>query len=310
MAHDVGMWLLRLWQKLGCPLLGSTPRPPMAIHPTLPRLKFTSRVGLAAGFDKNGYVMKAMASFGFGFVEVGTITPLPQTGNPKPRLWRLPPDALVNHFGFNSEGIPAVRARVAAFRKNTPGFPLLINLGKNKLTANENALLDYALGMDAFQGLCDAFVVNLSSPNTPGLVDLQGKAFLEGLARQLPVTTPVLIKISSDLEPERFREVTSLVASEKKFAGLVVSNTSRRMAEARAFENGGLSGAPLFHQALQAVHDAKKALRSDQVLIGVGGIGNRADAQAMREAGADFVEIYTSFVYQGPPLVQKLASLE
>jgi len=309
LAHDIGLWLLQLWQKVGCPFYPRPVSSPAVIHPSLPRLKFVSRVGLAAGFDKNGLVMEAMRVFGFGFVEVGTVTPLPQSGNAKPRLWRLPPDALVNHFGFNSDGIPAIRARVAAFRQQTFGFPLFVNIGKNRQTANENALLDYALGIEAFAGLCDGFVINLSSPNTPGLVDLQGKSFLEGLARHLPPGLSVLIKISSDLETDRYREVVSAVAAEKRFSGLVVSNTSRRMAEARAFENGGLSGAPLFHQALAAVHEAKKVLRSDQVLIGVGGIDDRAKAEQMREAGADLVEIYTGFVYRGPQLVRELSTL-
>lgn len=309
MAHDIAVFFLKWWGRLKCPFGVKAPGRAAVIHPTLSRLRFGSRVGLAAGFDKNGLVMPAIRGLGFGFVEVGTVTPLPQAGNPKPRLWRVPPDALVNHFGFNSDGIVAVRSRVITFKMNNPDFPLFLNVGKNRNTENEKALRDYELGLDAFRDIADGFVVNLSSPNTPGLTELQGRPFLEGLASVLPRGAVVFIKISADLDPGRFEEVVSFVAGEKRFSGLVVSNTSRTLAEARGFEKGGLSGAPIFERSLEAVAKAKSLLRENQVLIGVGGISSLADAKRMRQAGADLVEVYTSFVYQGPTLIRQLSEL-
>ncbi len=307
-AHDIAVFFLRLWAFMGCPL-GRRKTHGTVLHPTLPKVRFSSRIGLAAGFDKNGIVMPAMSALGFGFVEVGTVTPLPQVGNPKPRLWRLRPDTLVNHFGFNSDGIIAVRARLIEFKSRNPEFPVFVNIGKNRDTQNEKALRDYELGLDAFSGVGDGFVINLSSPNTPGLTELQGRPFLEGLAAIVPQEVVVLIKISADLEAERFSEVVQFVASNKKLSGLVISNTSRTLAERAGFEKGGLSGPPIFERSLAAVTAAKKILRADQVLIGVGGISSFKDAQKMRNAGADFVEIYTGFVYRGPKLVRQLAQL-
>ena len=266
--------------------------------------------GIDCGFGIHGELRQVViVRLGFAFAEIGTVTPLPQAGNPKPRLWRVRPNALVNHFGFNSDGVVAVRSRVIEFKKRHPGFPLFINIGKNRNTENEKALRDYELGLEAFAPFADGFVVNLSSPNTPGLTELQGRPFLEGLAALLPPAAIVLIKISADLDEARFNETVDFVGQEKRFAGLVVSNTSRRLAEAQGYEKGGLSGTPIFQRSLAAVASAKGKLRENQVLIGVGGITTLEHARQMRQAGADLIEVYTSFVYQGPRLIQHLAEL-
>jgi len=277
--------------------------------------EFPNPVGLAAGFDKNAEVPDAMLRFGFGFVETGTVTPRPQPGNPKPRLFRLAEDgALVNRLGFNNEGLDAVRARLAA-RRGQPGL-VGANLGKNKESAD--AIADYVAGVRALGALADYLVVNVSSPNTPGLRDLQRKSSLIALIEALksaraaaaaPDPPPLLLKIAPDLSDAERAEIAE-AALETGIDGLIISNTTvARPAELRnphASEAGGLSGKPLFAPSTALLADMYRRTRGDIPLIGVGGIASGADAYAKIRAGASLVQLYTALVYEGPGLVLRI----
>ena len=290
-------------------------RDPPSLHIALWGWEFPNPVGLAAGFDKNAEVPDALLRFGFGFVETGTVTPRPQPGNPTPRLFRLAADgALVNRLGFNNEGLDAVRARLAA-RRGQPGL-VGANLGKNKESAD--AIADYVAGVRALGALADYLVVNVSSPNTPGLRDLQRKSSLIALIDALksarataaaPDPPPLLLKIAPDLsDPER-AEIAE-AALETGIDGLVISNTTvARPAELRspqASEAGGLSGKPLFAPSTSLLADMYRRTRGEIPLIGVGGIASGTDAYAKIRAGASLVQLYTALVYQGPGLVLRI----
>ncbi len=273
--------------------------------------RFPARVGVAAGLDKNAEIFAGLAVLGAGFVEVGTVTPLPQPGNPKPRLWRPAAGTLVNHMGFNSVGLEVFSQNIRRYRSRLPGFVLLANIGKNRTTPNADALADYAKGFQALQGLVDGFVVNLSSPNTPGLMQLQSEEFLAQIAQRVPAGVPVWIKLSPDLENAQLDRLATAVRDENRLAGIVLTNTSREMAEeVFSMPAGGLSGRPLFSRAIECVSIARQALGHKKSLIGVGGVWNRASAKQMRRAGADLVEVYTGLVYQGPGLLRELAGLD
>jgi dihydroorotate dehydrogenase len=277
--------------------------------------EFPNPVGLAAGFDKNAEVPDAMLRFGFGFVETGTVTPRPQPGNPKPRLFRLAEDgAFVNRLGFNNEGLDAVRARLAA-RRGQPGL-VGANLGKNKESAD--AIADYVAGVRALGALADYLVVNVSSPNTPGLRDLQRKSSLIALIEALksaraaaatPDPPPLLLKIAPDLSDAERAEIAE-AALQTGIDGLIISNTTvARPAELRspqASEAGGLSGKPLFAPSTALLADMYRRTRGDIPLIGVGGIASGADAYAKIRAGASLVQLYTALVYEGPGLVLRI----
>jgi dihydroorotate dehydrogenase len=294
---------------------GSLEPGPPSLEITLWNRRFPNPVGLAAGFDKNAEVPDAMLRFGFGFVETGTVTPRPQSGNPKPRLFRLIEDrALINRLGFNNQGLEAVRVRLAA-RHGRPGL-VGGNLGKNK--DSTDAIADYVAGVHTLAPLADYLAVNVSSPNTPGLRDLQRKTSLLSLIAALksaraaaaPATLPpLLLKIAPDLSAEEREEIAE-AAIETGIDGLIISNTTvARPAGLRsphAREIGGLSGKPLFAAATALIAEIRRLTHGRIPLIGVGGIASGADAYAKIRAGASLVQLYTALVYEGPGLVQRI----
>ncbi len=280
-------------------------------------ISFPSRLGLAAGFDKNADFYDEMLELGFGFVEIGTVTPLPQDGNPKPRLFRLVEDqAIINRMGFNNVGLDQV---VKNLKSKKPNQIIGGNIGKNKITPNEKALDDYVVTFNGIYDFVDYLVVNVSSPNTPGLRDLQSVAFMEKLLivldqeRQKKSTKkPILLKIAPDLNETDFQELCVCVKN-SPIEGMIISNTtigrkglktSKEMVEDMGA--GGLSGAPLTHLSTQLVRDARKILGTEKVIIGSGGIMNAKDAQEKINAGADLIQIYSGFIYQGPALIREI----
>jgi dihydroorotate dehydrogenase len=275
-----------------------------------PTLALRGRVGLAAGFDKNAEAYSALVGMGFGFVEVGTVTPEPQPGNPKPRIFRTPGEGLINHLGFNSKGLAVFTQNLARYRTVVPRGCVLANIGKNKNTPDTQALDDYRKCFRQLVGKVDGFVVNLSSPNTPGLRSLQTKAFLDEIAGIVPAKVPVFIKFAPDLSDAELESLCAVVREHSEFCGAVVTNTSRAIAE-ETFrrEQGGYSGPLLFSRSLQCVRIARRALGDEKILIGVGGVNSVERAEQMRAAGADLVEIYTSFIYKGPELVRALQNV-
>jgi len=289
---------------------------PASLGITLWNRRFPNPVGLAAGFDKNAEVPDAMLGFGFGYVECGTVTPRPQPGNPSPRLFRLREDrSLVNRLGFNNAGLEAMRERLAR-RRGRPGI-VGANIGKNK--DSTDAVADYVAGVAALAPLADYLVVNVSSPNTPGLRDLQRKSILVDLiaalrrAREAAVGTgnppPLLLKIAPDLTEAERAEIAE-AALETAIDGLVVSNTTvARPASLRsplARETGGLSGPPLFAASTALLGEMRRLTQGRLPLIGVGGIAGGADAYAKIRAGASLVQLYTALVYEGPGLVTRI----
>jgi dihydroorotate dehydrogenase len=285
-------------------------------------LKFKNPVGLAAGFDKNGELMGEMANLGFGFVEVGTVTPLPQDGNPKPRMFRLPEDGgLINRMGFNNAGVEVVAERIAAFRKNAKGYQkgLIIggNIGKNKITPNEDAVSDYIKCFDRLFDVVDYFVVNVSSPNTPGLRALQEKEPLKQLLNTLQkrnlkngVSRSILLKIAPDLTNEQLDDIVEIV-QQTGIAGIIATNTTISREglssnDALKNETGGLSGKPLTKRAVEVVSYLSKKSKGTFPIIGVGGIHSSDDALNMLNAGASLIQLYTGFIYEGPGLIKRI----
>ncbi|WP_273214572.1 quinone-dependent dihydroorotate dehydrogenase [Runella zeae] len=296
-------------------------------HPSLERevfgLKFKNPVGLAAGFDKNAELVDELAALGFGFVEIGTVTPLPQDGNEKPRLFRLKPDrAIINRMGFNNKGAASAAERL---RKRKTNILIGGNIGKNKLTPNENALDDYLKSLDALYEEVDYFVVNVSSPNTPGLRDLQEKEPLmkilaalklrdEAWAAKTSASTPkpILLKIAPDLTNSQLDDIIEIVTT-TQIAGVIATNTtiSRDGLQTdgdyvKKIGAGGLSGAPLTHRSTEVIrYICEKSGRAFPV-IGVGGISSPQEAREKLEAGASLVQIYTGFIYEGPALAKRI----
>ncbi len=285
-------------------------------------LKFKNPVGLAAGFDKNGELMGEMANLGFGFVEVGTVTPLPQDGNPKPRMFRLPGDSgLINRMGFNNAGVEVVAERIAAFRKNAKEYQkgLIIggNIGKNKITPNEDAVSDYIKCFDRLFDVVDYFVVNVSSPNTPGLRALQEKEPLTQLLNTLQkrnlkngVSRPILLKIAPDLTNEQLDDIVEIV-QQTGIAGIIATNTTISREglssnDALKNETGGLSGKPLTKRSAEVVRYLAKKSNGAFPIIGVGGIHSPEDAIEMLNAGASLIQLYTGFIYEGPGLIKRI----
>jgi dihydroorotate dehydrogenase len=296
-----------------------------SLQKTFAGIRFKNVAGLAAGFDKNALYLQSLETLGFGFVEIGTVTPLAQTGNPKPRLFRLKKDgALINRMGFNNHGVEKVAGRLKKWRAKSvesgnEQFIIGGNIGKNKITPNENAWLDYAICFEKLFPWVDYFVVNVSSPNTPGLRELQEKESLRKILTHLqelngkyPVQKPLLLKIAPDLSISQLDDVIDL-AVEIKLDGLVVSNTSisreglsTPAEELERIGAGGLSGIPLRKKSTEFIqHIAEKTSRSIPV-IGSGGICSAADASEKMEAGAALVQIWTGFIYEGPSLVRKI----
>ena len=272
---------------------------------TLAGLDLPNPLGLAAGFDKNATVIAPLSRAGFGFVEVGAATPLPQPGNPKPRLFRLTEDrAAINRFGFNNEGMEAICARLA---RRGSGVPVGLNLGANKTSTDRAA--DFARVMEAARDHVDFATVNVSSPNTEKLRDLQGKAALAGLldgVMNVRGATPVFLKIAPDLTEAEIADVAE-VASEAGIAAIIATNTTldrEGLKSSHRGEAGGLSGQPLFEKSTRVL--ARLSTLTDIPLIGVGGVGSAAQAYAKIRAGASAVQLYTALVYGGMSLVSEI----
>lgn len=274
--------------------------------------QFENPFGIAAGFDKNGEVPDAMLRLGFGFAEVGTTTPRPQAGNPRPRIFRLDAEqAVINRLGFNNEGHAAMKARLEhRARAKRPGI-VGVNLGANKDTEDKAA--DYVTGIQCFEGLTSYFTVNISSPNTPGLRGLQNKAELEDLlgrvlaARSRPV--PVLLKIAPDLVAAERADIAS-VALASGVEGLIVSNTTIAreglVSGPHATETGGLSGKPLMQKSTEILGDMYRLTRGQLPIIGVGGVASGEDAYRKIRAGASLVQLYSALTFKGPDLINQL----
>lgn len=297
--------------------LGALPLPaPAAVDPRLAvdvfGLAFPNPLGLAAGFDKNAEVPDAMLALGFGFTEIGTVTPRPQAGNPRPRLFRLPEDrAVINRMGFNNEGHEAVLRRLAARRDK--GGLIGVNIGANKET--EDRIGDYVRGIAAFAHLASYFTVNISSPNTPGLRGLQSRAELEQLLARLnaerakhPARPPMLLKIAPDLREDELEDIAAACAG-SAVDGIIVSNTtlSRDGLRARhAKEQGGLSGAPLLQLSTRQLARMFLLTEGKIPLVGVGGVHDGPSALLKIRAGASLVQLYSALVYHGPALITEI----
>ncbi|NOQ92263.1 MAG: quinone-dependent dihydroorotate dehydrogenase [Flavobacteriaceae bacterium] len=276
-------------------------------------LTFKNPVGLAAGFDKNAMLFDEFANYGFGFVEIGTVTPKSQEGNPKKRLFRLVEDeAIINRMGFNNEGV-----KVIADRLNKRKTDIIIggNIGKNKITPNENAVDDYLI---CFQGLFDVvdyFVVNVSSPNTPNLRALQDKEPLTRLLQTLQdennkkkLPKPILLKIAPDLTDDQLLDIIDIVKT-TKIAGVIATNTTisrDNLVSDNKDETGGLSGKPVKERSTEVIRFLSEKSKKAFPIIGVGGIHSAKDAQEKLDAGADLIQIFTGFIYEGPSLVKKI----
>jgi dihydroorotate dehydrogenase len=286
-----------------------TPAPPDPVLAVkVAGLSFPNPVGLAAGFDKDAEVHRQMLGLGFGFVEVGTLTPRPQLGNPKPRLFRLAEDeAVINRMGFNNGGQAAAKARLSG---RGPGI-VGINIGANK--DSEDRIADYAAGVRAMAPLADYLTINISSPNTPGLRALQDRGALEALVAAVldakgEQSLPIFLKVAPDLEPSNIDEI-SRTAIDGGLDALIVSNTTITRPPLRsrhAGEAGGLSGAPLKSLALERLRDFRRATGGALPLIAAGGIASGADAYARIRAGASLVQIYSARVYEGPGLARRI----
>lgn len=273
--------------------------------------RFANPLGISAGFDKNAEVMAPLLRLGFGFVEVGSITPKAQPGNPRPRVFRLPADrAVINRLGFNNQGIPGAQPRLRAFRARPVPGVLGVNLGKNK---DGQAEADYAAGTRALARYADYLVINVSSPNTPGLRALQGKAELERLIAavraELPDPPPPLVlKIAPDLTEADRRDIAAVALD--GLDGLIVSNTTiarpDSLDDPAKSETGGLSGRPLFRPSTELLAEMYRLTEGRLPLIGVGGVEDGATAYAKIRAGASLVQLYTALVYEGPGLVARI----
>lgn len=296
-------------------------------------LKFKNPVGLGAGFDKNARYLRELETLGFGFVEIGTVTPLPQAGNEKPRLFRLPKDkALINRMGFNNDGVKVIAERLRQWsivngQSQNPHSPLTThhsrliiggNIGKNKITPNEDAWKDYEICFKELHHYVDYFVVNVSSPNTPGLRELQEKESLRKILRHLQMINngkatakPILLKIAPDLTQEQLDDVTDL-AIEIKLDGLVATNTTidreglEHDLKIGTLETGGLSGKPLQKRSTDVVKYIYEKTKGEIPIIASGGIFTGADAQEKFDAGASLVQVWTGFIYEGPSIVKNI----
>lgn len=280
-------------------------------------IKFPNPVGLAAGLDKDAMAFEALGALGFGFVEIGTVTPKPQEGNPKPRLFRLPADqALINRMGFNNSGVKAVAERL---RKRSGNVIIGGNIGKNKVTPNENAISDYLICFNELYPWVDYFVVNISSPNTPGLRELQEKEPLLQLLKAIQKANsdtgkpkPVFLKIAPDISLPQADDIVSIV-TECRLAGLIISNTAISREGLRTPEktvsdigNGGLSGRPVMEKSTALLRYISERSGKKFHIIASGGIHTPSDAIEKLNAGADLVQLYTGFIYEGPALIRSI----
>jgi dihydroorotate dehydrogenase len=282
-------------------------------------LHFPNPVGLGAGFDKNAAHLDGLEMLGFGFVEIGTVTPKPQAGNAQPRLFRIPDQkALINRMGFNNDGVEAIAKRLKV-RKSNSHSNLIIggNIGKNKVTENQDAWKDYCTNFIGLEDVVDYFVVNVSSPNTPGLRELQEKEALRKIFSELQLINqnnkPILLKIAPDLEISALDDIIALT-SEVNIDGLVSSNTTldrsllnpKNTSIAKEIGAGGLSGLPLLNKSNQVLEYLYKGIGDRLPIIASGGIFKPADAKAKLDAGASLVQVWTGFIYEGPAIVKNI----
>ena len=318
LTHRLGMAVIRL---VGSPLFywffrkKTAPNPVLAVSAL--GLKFESPVGLAAGFDKNAEAILGMHALGFSHVEVGTVTAQPQPGNPTPRLFRLPEDeALINRMGFNNDGATEVAIRLASLRAKHKDLPVIgVNIGKSQVTPVEEAVADYVFSTRALASLADYLVVNVSSPNTPGLRGLQDKKALRPLLEAVVRAagqTPVLVKIAPDLEDEAILDVCRLTV-QVGLAGIIATNTTISRAglqteplTVQKIGQGGLSGKPLTGRSLDVLRLIRQTVPRDVCVISVGGVFSGSDVDERLSAGATLVQAYTGFVYRGPLFARHL----
>lgn len=334
-VHYFSMNCLKLLCRIGLKkIIARIFRPKRNLQCSLFNIQFSNPVGLGAGFDKNARYLRELEALGFGFVEIGTVTPLPQKGNDKPRLFRLPKDkALINRMGFNNDGVNVVAGRLrqwaimngqsAASRSplTTHHSRMIIggNIGKNKLTPNEDAWKDYETCFKALHPYVDYFVVNVSSPNTPGLRELQEKESLRKILMHLQMINngkatakPILLKIAPDLSQEQMDDVLDL-AMEIKLDGLVATNTTISRERLKTNDSrlttigaGGLSGLPLKHKSTEIVKYIHEKTNGQIPVIASGGIFNGTDAKEKFDAGASLVQVWTGFIYEGPAIVKRI----
>lgn len=319
-AHDLTIGALARFQNTPLACLWGARRVEDPVE--VAGLRFPNRIGMAAGLDKNGRVIDGLGAMGFGFVEVGTVTPKGQPGNPKPRMFRLPEaNALINRLGFNNEGLDAFLANVRQARFRESGGILGLNIGKNAVTPIENAVDDYLICLEGVFPHADYVTVNISSPNTKNLRALQSDEALDALLGQLQErrqqlvtrhgrTVPMFVKIAPDLDEAQVAVVATTL-QKNGIDGVIATNTtiSREAVKGlpHAEETGGLSGAPVLEASNQVIRQLRAALGPRFPIIGVGGVMSAADARAKRDAGADLVQIYTGLIYKGPQLVEDCA---
>ena len=321
-AHELTLGALARIQ--GTPLICLVAQSRIADPVTLAGMNFPNRIGLAAGLDKNGRCIDGLAAMGFGFIEVGTVTPKAQPGNPKPRIFRLPEArAMVNRLGFNNDGLDAFVANVKRARFRASGGILGLNIGKNAATPIERAVDDYLACLEGVYPHADYVVVNISSPNTVNLRSLQSDKALDPLlaavqkkkaelARRFDRSVPIFVKVAPDLDEAQIGAIAATLKV-NGIDGVIATNTTLERAEVKHFrhgaESGGLSGAPLFGRSNRVVAQLRAALGSAFPIIGVGGVMSAADALGKCAAGADLVQIYTGFIYRGPDLVREAAQM-
>lgn len=310
-AHHAGMAVIRV---LGARPFSAVTRaltkPDSSLRVEALGLTFPSPFGIAAGFDKNAVGVRGLAALGFGHVEVGTVTAIPQEGNPKPRLFRLIPDrAVINRMGFNNQGADAVARRLAKLRRGAPDTVIGVNIGKSRVVEVEDATADYVASATRLAPLADYLAVNVSSPNTPGLRGLQAVETLAPLlraVREASGSTPLLVKIAPDLPDEEIAAIARM-AVEEGLAGIIAHNTTISRdglltdeATVEAAGAGGLSGAPLKRRSLEVLRVVRNAVPADFCIIAVGGVETPSDVQERLDAGATLVQGYTAFLYRGP----------
>lgn len=309
-AHHLALFGLRLAPRTVLKwAFGSTPSDPVRLF----GLNFPNRVGLGAGMDKDARALPAWEALGFGFIEVGTVTALPQPGNPKPRCFRHPESrVLVNRMGFNNEGADIISKRLARLKASGrwPSVPVGINIGKSKVTPNSEAVSDYATSFRLLQPYGDYFTINVSSPNTPELRALQAAESLSRIIRAIRALDggkPVLVKISPDLDEQQIAEIAG-VADQEGLAGLIATNTTldQNSLPPSKRQAGGLSGTPLSDRATEVVKTLRRHTRLP--IVASGGVMSATDARKKIEAGADLVQIYTGFVYSGPALIRRITA--
>lgn len=319
-AHDLTLGAIARIQHT--PLLCTIAQPRVDDPVTVAGIRFPNRLGLAAGLDKNGRCIDGLGAMGFGFVEVGTVTPKAQPGNPRPRMFRLPQArALINRLGFNNDGLDAFLANVQRATFRSQGGILGLNIGKNAATPIERAVDDYLIGLAGVYPHADYVTVNISSPNTKNLRALQSDEALDALLAALQErkavlqrehgrSVPMFVKIAPDLDEAQVKVIAATLRK-NGIDGVIATNTTIAREAVKHLphgeEAGGLSGAPVFEASNRVIRLLRAELGSSYPIIGVGGVMSGADAVAKREAGADLVQIYTGFIYGGPPLVTEAA---